>query len=87
MITVTHVSAFKKTFWSSYWFISHSIGLCPVAVRRYILGRKMEGGRIEALGCLFFCLLAGLEFPMYSKARVPLGDIILPFQYFRVFDE
>lgn len=56
MITVTHVSIFKKTFWSSYWFISHSIGICRVTVRQYISGRKMKGGRIEALGylCLVF---------------------------------
>lgn len=42
-------------------------------------------GRVDALGCLFLVFyVIGLEFPMYPKARLPLGDVVLPFQYFSV---
>lgn len=54
MITIAHISVFQKTLWSSCWFISHSIRLCPVAVRGYMPSGKMEGGKIEDLVTLSF---------------------------------
>lgn len=53
MITIAHISVFQKTLWSSCWFISHSIRLCPVAVRGYMPSGKMEGGKDRRLGHLF----------------------------------
>ena len=53
MITVAHISVFQNTLWSSYWFISHSIRLYPVAVREYMPSEKMEGGKDRRLGHLF----------------------------------
>lgn len=53
MITIAHISSFQKTLWSSCWFISHSIRLCPVAVRGYMPSGKMEGGKDRRLGHLF----------------------------------